>query len=261
MYDNIHLSEKLKEEIEREKYKVYLQPKYGFYGMLREAEALIRYEDNGKVKNPYQFIPYLEMMRLIDWIDLYVFERICSLLSDWKQRNIRLIPISINFSRETLIRKNLVIKMEKIREEYNVHPKYLIIEITETVNTKDTQKEREVMDELKRIGYQFSLDDFGVDYSNLKAFIEYPFSSVKIDKELVGIIETNWKGRVLLENIISVCHEIGAEVIAEGIENKNQYEFFKEIDCDMVQGYYIDIPLSIEVFEKKYMENEKSVCR
>ncbi len=243
----------LKKEIEKGQYTIFLQPKCNFNKNIQEAEALVRYIENEHIIGPDEFIPIFEKKKLISQIDLFVFEKVCQLLHQWKQNHFHIIPISFNFSRQTLDKSNLIFEMEIIRQKYDISPNFLIIEITETSQLQNTDKEKQIIEELKQIGYSLSLDDFGVDYSNLKSFIEYPFSSIKIDKGLVDIVETNWKDQVVMENIIDVCHQLKKKVVVEGVENQKQYDFFKEKNCDLVQGYYIDHPLSIEAFEKKYM--------
>lgn len=244
----------LTHELQIGKYMVFLQPKCTLDGELVEAEALVRYFDHNQFIAPTLFIPFFEKAKLISQIDLYVFEKICETLQDWKKQALPLIPISFNFSRETLRKGNLLSQMEAIRKTYEILPEYLIIEITESAASMNECLEKQRIEKLKEKGYPLSLDDFGVDYSNLKSFIEYPFSSLKIDKGLVDVLETNWKDRVLLANIIQVCHAFGIKVIAEGVENDKQIAFLRETKCDMIQGYYFDQPLTLDRFKAKYMK-------
>lgn len=243
---------RLLRDIAENKFQMLLQPVFDFSGNLIEAEALIRYVFQKRIISPEKFISRLEDLNLIFYIDLFMFEEVCIHLKRGKEENLTLYPISINLSRKTLSEENIIEHLECIRERNQISSEYLILEVTETAKTKKYEQEKKTIAELKRKGYILSLDDFGMDYSNLKSLVEYPYSYIKIDKSLVDGVETNWKDRILLENVISVCHQFGMKVISEGVENEYQYEFFQEKGCDMLQGYYMDIPLNPSDFEMKY---------
>lgn len=246
------LTERLMQELDHGRYIIMLQPKYDLANNIVEAEALIRYKAATDIVSPAVFIPFFERARLISKIDLYVFSVICESIYKWQEEKLQIVPISVNFSRETLMMDDLLLQMEKIRKRYKVKTEYLFIEITESAFCNRI-RENKILKQLNDHGYQLQLDDFGVAYSNLRSFVDYPFTTIKIDKGLITDIETNWKDRVLIEHIINLCHICGNKVVAEGVENKYQYEFLKEKDCDMVQGFYLDGPLTLERFEKKYM--------
>lgn len=246
------LVEELKCEIQEGNFIVYLQPLSDCFHRICGAEALIRYESEEEIINPEYFIEFYEDMNVIEHIDLFVFEKVCQILNEWKSKNKLDMWITLNFSRKTLSVNGLVEKMEAIIRRYDISKRNLIIEITETAISQNFMHTRAVLNILSDLGYRLSLDDFGVGYSNLRSIIDFPLSSIKIDKGLVKKIETNQKSRILLENIISIFHQLGIDVIAEGVESLYQFEYFKEKNCNYIQGYYIDKPMSIHEFEKKY---------
>ena len=245
------IEETIQEYMDKELFQIYLQPICDFHGNLVEAEALIRLVKGKKIISPMRFIPIMEELHVVSFIDLFVFERVCRRIQRWNQQRLRMLSVSFNFSRETFQCENLEERMKVINEKYEVSPKSLVIEITERTTWLP---EDDLLVHLQEEGFCFSLDDFGVEYSNLKSLIQFPLSFIKLDKSLVDEVETNWKDRVLLKNVIDISHLLGMKVIAEGVESQFQYDYFKRNGCDLVQGYYIDQPLPLWEFEKKYMK-------
>lgn len=240
---------KLKNDIECGRYHIVLQPKYDFYGNIISAEALIRWKNEDGTLRILDDIIKLEKEGMIHCVDFFVLEEVCRL-----QQELPNITISLNFSRRTLREKNLLEHMEGIRERYQIEPKRVEIEITETEKTLDMDEELKIVKDIKSAGYQLALDDFGVDYSNLLYLVIHPFDTLKIDKSLIDEIENNWKNRLILKNMVKTCHEMQIKVVAEGVENEKQFLFLKEIGCDLVQGFWMDRPMSVKEFKLKYEE-------
>ncbi len=246
----------LKREIREGSYQIFLQPKFDFKNHVHSAEALIRYYDGkGHLYTP-EFIPFLEKYNLIHIIDFYVFEEVCKVLEKWQKEHQEIVTVSLNFSRKTLMLANLVSQMNAICNRYHVNREWIEIEITETQNAANIDIEEKVIEFIHDSGYRLSLDDFGVDYSNLLYLVKYPFQILKLDKSLIDEIECNWKNRVLLENVILTCHRLDIQVVAEGVENKKQLIFLKKINCYFIQGFIIDRPISIAEFERKYLKHD-----
>lgn len=243
----------LKREIHDGNFQIFLQPKFDFKNHVHGAEALIRYyNEKGDLYTP-EFIPFLEKYNLIHIIDFYVFEEVCKVLEKWQMEHQEIVTISLNFSRKTLMLMDLIPQMNAICNRYHVNKEWIEIEITETLNATDIDIEEKVIEYIHNSGYRLSLDDFGVDYSNLLYLVKYPFQILKLDKSLIDEIEYNWKNRVILENVILTCHRMDIQVVAEGVENKKQLRFLKKVNCDFIQGYIIDRPIPIAEFEKKYL--------
>lgn len=249
----------LKREIRDGNYQIFLQPKFDFKNHVHSAEALIRYYDGKDHLYTPEFIPFLEKYNLIHIIDFYVFEEVCKVLEKWQKEHQEIVTVSLNFSRKTLMLTNLVSQMNAICNRYHVNKEWIEIEITETQNAANIDAEEKVIEFIHDSGYRLSLDDFGVDYRNLLYLVKYPFQILKLDKSLIDEIEVNWKNRLLLENVIQTCHKMDIQVVAEGVENKNQFLFLKKINCDFIQGFIIDRPISIAEFEKKYLKHERVI--
>lgn len=250
----------IQQDIQNHAYQIYLQPKADMNNQICGAEALIRYFQDGKMIMPSVFIPELEKTKLIEEIDLFVFEEVCALQKKWEEDHMQ-IPISFNFSRRTLLDSDLFDKIERIRKRYGVDKQYLDIEITETVGNIDISIINTIMNDLSKLGYPLSLDDFGSNYSNLSILADVNFNTLKLDKGIIDDIYTNEKVRSIISHVIKVCHEMNMKVVAEGVENLDQWNILQELQCDLIQGYYINKPISVAAFEKQYRKQPRRFLR
>ena len=229
-YRNI-LEKRLKEGIANNKFVIYLQPKfYTKTEKLAGAEALVRWNRDGDVVMPNIFVPLLEKYELITELDTYVLESICKLQQNWEKKGYKIFPISVNESRLHLYNKN--------------HINDLI------VNNVELAKEAER--NVHKLGFTVSMDDFGTGYSSFSMLKNINIDVLKMDKSFFDDIVESSRGKIIIEAIIEMSHKLGIEVVAEGIEKKEQVDYLKRINCDMIQGYYFEKPISIEKFEEKY---------
>lgn len=245
------MSRELQEDIETGNYMIYLQPKADMEGNIKGAEALIRCVRENHLIPPSSFVDRFEELDLIGRIDLFVFEEVCKLQKKWQKEG-TCMPVSFNFSRMTLIDKELIQKIETIRKRYGIEKKYLEIEITETVGSISAEIIDDIANRLVEYGYPLSLDDFGARYSNLSILAEVAFHTLKLDKEIIDDIHIKPKVREIVKSVIQVCHDMRIQVVAEGVENAEQMETLREMGCDLIQGYYVNKPVSVELFEKQY---------
>lgn len=251
------MSRELQEDIEAGNYRIHLQPKADMDGRIKGAEALIRCEREEHLIPPSSFVERFEEMDLIGRIDLFVFEEVCRLQRRWQKEGTKM-PVSFNFSRMTLIDKELIEKIERIRNRYGIEKKYLEIEITETVGSISAEIIDDIANRLAEEGYPLSLDDFGARYSNLSILAEVAFHTLKLDKDIIDDIHIKPKVRGIVKSVVQVCHDMKIQVVAEGVENGEQLETLKEMGCDLIQGYYINKPVSVELFEKQYIRKKLS---
>lgn len=233
-------------------YLIYLQPKINLKsGRIDSAEVLVRYrETDGSIMPPYQFIPMLESEGLISNIDFFVLEEVCRLLTSWKGTAFSDIRLAINFSRITLFDNHFFDKFRDIFQRYEIKPEQLEIEITETQETLNKKQMALLLDQLKSHGFGIVLDDFGVEYSSYEFLMMTDFDLLKIDKSIVQRYGTAGKCEILVKHIVEMCHELGIECCAEGVETEEQYRFFKDIGCDYIQGYLIGKPVPPEQFKR-----------
>lgn len=239
------------------RFTVYLQPKIDTYNnTLFGAEALVRYQDPDKgIVPPGKFIPFLEAAGLIHYIDFFVFEEVCKILKEWERRGVELIPVSLNFSRATLLEEQLIDKMEEIIFRYGVDKRYVEIEITESMGEVERSTVAQIGKQICQAGYHIALDDFGAKYSNLSFLSAIRFNHLKLDKGLVNNLLTNENARIIVKNILTLCQELQMEVVAEGVENREQLEILKDLECFYIQGYYFNKPLPRPEFDKQYQKS------
>lgn len=244
----------LQKEIAQEKFTIFLQPKINALdSSLCGAEALVRYADEKRgVVSPGKFIPYLETAGLIHYIDFFVFEQVCKTLKKWERSGSVLVPVSLNFSRATLLEENLIQRMEEIILRYGADRRYIQIEITESLGVVERDTIAQIGNQIIQAGYGMALDDFGTKYSNLSFLSLLHFDELKLDKSLVNNLLVNEKARIIVKNILALCRELDIEVVAEGVENKEQLEILTQLQCYYIQGYYFNKPLPCEEFERQY---------
>ena len=242
------------DELEKGRYLMFLQPKADSRtGEIVSAEALVRYRsESGSVFPPGRFIPQLEQKGLIYHVDIFMFEQTCRILKKWQGEQKLLYPISLNFSRVTLMHENLIETMNHIQQHYGVARGLIEIEITESVEMMDKKKLKRIAAQIIQNGYRLSLDDFGVSFSNISILSILKFDTLKIDRSIVEDICRNARLQVIIRTLIEMCHELDICVIAEGIETRKQMKTLHQLGCDWVQGYLIGRPVAVEVYEKVY---------
>lgn len=248
-----HFAQELVDDIQKGNYVVLLQPKVDLRRqMIRGAEALIRHrEPDGSLRTPVEFISLLEGEGTIRYIDFFVLETVCQMLSRWQQQGRALCPISVNFSRITLMERRAVEQMVCICRDYEVSTQWITIEITESIGQMDLKDLAELMGEIKGAGFTVSLDDFGTQYSNLAILSAIDFDELKFDKSLVDNIVTNQKSESIMRYAVALGKSFEQTVsVAEGIESPEQLRFLQEMECDYGQGYLFSRPIGIEAFEQ-----------
>ena len=248
------LLQKLLSEIQNNKYYVFLQPKIDLKTkMLSGAEALIRHIDSsGNITPPISFIPLFEKEHLIRYIDFFVFEEVCKLLSSWKKDNKKIIPISLNFSRNTILESEFVETLKTIISKYNVESNLIEIEITETIGEIDTKIISNISKEIKNAGFPIALDDFGSKYSNISLFTTLEFDTLKLDRGLIDKLQSNPEKQIIVRSVINMCKEMNVKVVGEGIETEELSSLLTRFKCDYAQGYLYSRPIPIKEFEEKY---------
>lgn len=247
--------EVLREEIRQDRFVVYLQPKLSSSKRSAVgAEALIRYQSrSGSLMLPGNFLPMLEESRTISQIDFYVFEYACSRLRAWSEQGRQTLPIAVNFSRCSLSQPDFIARLTALCRKYNVEKKYLEIELTETAHEAGGVDLKALIRDLRQAGFVVSIDDFGTEYANLSLLSTIEFDVLKLDKSLVDDVAISDKARIVVENIVNICREMGIQVVAEGIETEEQLEALRSCGVELVQGYLFSKPIPIEEYERTYL--------
>ena len=246
----------LQEALTAGQFCIYFQPKISldteeFIG----SEALIRYINQaGEIIAPNNFIPILEEARLIKMLDLYVFEEVCKQINIWKERKLRVKPVSINLSRSTLSYHFLADQLLALITKHNIDISLLELEVTETAEVDNQLVFSQALEKLKEYGFSISIDDFGVRNASLSLFTTINFDILKLDRSLVKTLAQNQKARILIRSLAVICSDLGIKLIAEGVETLEQLDILKELRCNEVQGYLFSKPLPLNDFENKYLQ-------
>ena len=171
-------------------------------------------------------------------------------LADQKRRGRAVIPVSINFSQYEFYSPSFLEDIDSIMKEYKIDPYNIQIEITEPTARKNEFMTLAILNKLKARGIKIAMDDFGVGYSNLANLNRLPFDTIKIDKSFIDNIVPSIKTREIVRLLINFCKAAGIEVVAEGVETKEQVEILQKIKCDTIQGNYFSKPLPKNEYEK-----------
>jgi EAL domain-containing protein (putative c-di-GMP-specific phosphodiesterase class I) len=226
--------------------KIYYQPKIDIkHNKCNKFEALIRYNDNGKITGP-SFLPIIEEAGLAPIIDIWVCKEVKKDIEKWQNESFY-PEISVNLHPDTLSSKDAVEKIIQIFKD-----KKVVFEIIERSFLYGKNAEQNIKN-LQKHGFKIAIDDYGIGYSSLEVITKLNIYELKIDKSLIDIIDTH-KGYVVCKHIVSLCHDLECTVVAEGVETKQQFNSVKFIDVDLVQGYYFSPAIPFNKV-KRYAES------
>ncbi|MFA9377616.1 MAG: putative bifunctional diguanylate cyclase/phosphodiesterase [Lachnotalea sp.] len=258
LYEDSVKRKEVKDGIENKEFKVYYQPKISSDGTLLGAEALVRWmKKDGRILPPSEFIDFAETNGFIIPISDLVIDEVCNKIIVWTQKGYKDFVISINITAEHLNNEKICKNMIERIKSFQVLPQYIEFEITESMIIKDFDIALSNIKILKDFGVKISLDDFGTGYSSLNYLKKLPIDIVKIDKSFIDTMQKDEKDRIILENIINISHSFHYEVVAEGVEEKEQFEVLKEMKCDVFQGYYFGKPMEGNTFENDFLKLTK----
>ena len=243
---------KVKTAIADKRLEVYYQPIYSTsQHRYVAAEALLRMKDNehGYI-SPDVFIPAAERNGTIIEIGRWVLEEVCRMISENDIRKLGIEYIEVNLSVVECIQDDLVEHIKGLLKKYDLDPKCINLEITETAADAFTQIVDTNVNELSKEGIEFSLDDFGTGYSSVNRIISMPLKIVKLDKTIVQPAFDSKNARTLLDCSVDMIKKLGLEIVAEGVETKEQAREIIKLGCDSIQGYYFSKPVPVNNFLK-----------
>ena len=247
--ENRLIENSFEDALKNGEFQLWYQPKVDpVRGNILGAEALIRWQrPDGTMLSPAKFIPLFEKNGNITTLDEYVFRTVCAQQQKWQQAGMKLYPISVNISRVSLYFSNIVDKYRDILDSFQLDPKYVPLEITEsaTINNSDISS---LIEQFHKAGFTLLLDDFGSGYSSLSSLNVMHFDTIKLDKSLIDYIGDQ-NGERLLLHITQLLQSFGMTITAEGVETSDQVEFLKNLHCDDIQGYFFSKPLPLNEFE------------
>jgi len=231
---------------------VYYQPKYGVQGekpVLKSAEALIRWNhpEFGMI-SPGKFIPLFEDNGLIQILDHFVWEEAARQIRKWKDEYGVTVPVSVNVSRMDIYDPRLETRLLDILKDNGLEPSEYMLEITESAYSDDSSQLIEVVQSLRDKGFKVEMDDFGSGYSSLNMLTMLPVDVLKMDMQFVRNVHTDENSFKLIKLVMEIAEFMNFTVIAEGVENEEQYDLLKQAGCDLIQGYYFSKPVPADEF-------------
>ena len=244
--------------LKNEEFIIHYQPKVDIETkQIVGAEALCRWQRDGKVIPPDEFIPILELNTFVSELDFYVLDHVCRDMVRWLNEGRQPVRVSVNFSRKHLIDINLTDHIISIIDKYNVPHELIEIELTETTSDVMFSDLRRIVSGLQKIGVKTAVDDFGVGYSSLNLIREIPWDVLKIDKSFVPEAEDeNSVSNVMFRHLISLAHDMGLECVVEGVETEEQLRVLRKNNCMIAQGFLFDHPLTVEEFEDRLINKQ-----
>lgn len=248
----------LHKAIENEEFELYYQPIYSNDSrQITSLEALIRW--NHPIRGflmPDDFIPLAEETGYIREIGNWVTRQACKQIKEWKKVGIENRRIAINISAQQFGQKDDMMSIARLIEEEAVSPDCLELELTESCILENEDNAARIMHELRDSGLHHAIDDFGTGYSSLKFIKQLPISKIKIDRSFIKDIVVNEDDAAIVNAIIAMAHSLQLNVVAEGVETKDQLNYLDRLGCDEMQGYLFSIPLPPHKLEKILLEEE-----
>jgi EAL domain-containing protein (putative c-di-GMP-specific phosphodiesterase class I) len=200
--------------------------------------------------SPYHFIPVAEQSGLIVPIGEWVLREACRQNRAWQLAGLPAIPVAVNISAIQFLRRTLDRTIFDALNDAELEPRFLELELTETVVMQDIEHTVELLDSLQRDGIQVAIDDFGTGYSSLSYLHWFKINKLKIDQSFVRELAASPDDRAIVEAIIGLAKNFDLRVIAEGVETHDQLAFMRGHSCDDVQGYYFSRPVTAKAFSQ-----------
>ncbi|MBN3921833.1 MAG: EAL domain-containing protein [Nostoc sp. NMS4] len=263
MYANalarLRLETDLRRAIERQEFQVYYQPIVSLTsGSILGFEALLRWEHPERgLLNPADFIPLAEETGLIFSIGKWAFHEACRQMQAWRvyHRSNLLEKISINLSVKQFSQPDLIEQIGQILHSTGLDAGSLMLEITENAIVENGDKVTTAIFQLREMGIELSIDDFGTGYFSLGGLYNFPISVLKIDRSFISTMATNSKNLEIIEIIVTLAHKLGVDVLAEGVETKEQLVLLRKLNCKYSQGHFFSVPLNSSAAEALIMQN------
>jgi len=248
--NRLALENDLRVALEQEQFVVHFQPKFDtLTKVLTGAEALVRWEHPEKgMIYPADFIPVAEECGLIVQLGHTVLQQVCRNMAIWDKMGLPMGTISINLSGYQFSHPHMVANIADVLVATNVDPQFLQIELTESMLMDTSGACLDTLHDLKSLGVQLAIDDFGMGYSSLNYLKTFPIDVLKIDQSFICELPTDSHNAAITRAIIIMAHSLGLRVIAEGVERMEHYDFLRELQCNEVQGYLFARPMTAAQF-------------
>lgn len=250
--ERLMLDANIRNAIELNEFEPFFQPQVDIRNdKIIGVEALIRWESPVLgFTTPDKFIPYAEEVGLILDIDRLMMLNCIDIINRWKNNGIEIVKLSLNLSIKQLDCKDYLEGLKKVLRDTNFDPNKLELEITESQIMNDPEKSITVLNKIKELGITIAVDDFGTGYSSLSYLKRLPIDRLKIDQSFIRDIPHDEEDAAIVESIITLAKSLKLDVLAEGVETKEQKEFLLSKGCHNVQGYYYAKPMPCDQYEE-----------
>ena len=248
--ENLAMESELHYALERNELELYYQPKINLTtNRIVGAEALLRWNHPqfGRI-TPEKLIPLAEETGLIKPIGSWVLQTACQQVQRWHNLGFESLTIGINLSGFQFRQSDLFHRITQILFQTSLNPECLELELTEKILVENIKSNIQRLNLFKKLGIKITLDDFGTGYASLGYLQQFPFDLLKIDSCFIHNIDHHRVNAVITKNIISMAHQLGLKVVAEGVETEAELQYLKECDCDLVQGYLYSRPVDARKF-------------
>jgi len=251
---------KLRKALERGEFSLAYQPQVNFErGCVIGVEALLRWTPTGEEPvSPGMFIPLLEESGLIVEVGEWVLRTACSQAAEWQKQGLPHLRLSVNISALQFVRSDLDATVRRVLDASGLDPRRLCLELTESMIMIDSSRTMAIMTGLKKIGIVLSLDDFGTGYSSLEYLGRLPIDELKIDKSFVQRMLTTKNDAAVVCSIIAMARSMEMELVAEGVETKEQLDYLREKQCSTIQGFFFSKPLPAGELERFCLNSASS---
>ena len=245
VHERLSLENSLHHALELEQFVVCYQPQVDINsGEITGMEALVRWmhPELGLVI-PDKFIPAAEETGLIVPIGEWVLRRACAQNREWQNAGFTPVRVAVNISGRQFMQPDLAAKIAEVLQETGLEPRFLELEITESVAMQDAEFTAAILSELNNMGIRIAIDDFGTGYSSLNYLKRFPISTLKIDRMFLRDIPDNRDNAAIVNTIIVLGHNMGMDIIAEGVELQEQLDFLRKRSCNKMQGFLCSKPV------------------
>ena len=252
--DYVLMRHELMVALEEKQFRLVYQPVIDAHsGQLKSVEALIRWQhpQRGFI-SPADFIPFAEKTGQIVVIGQWVLQQACQDIVEWNKKNGASLSVAVNLSPLQFKRTGFLHDLQETLVNTQLQPELLKIEVTETMLIAGADRSLEILMAIRDLGIKVSVDDFGTGYSSLSYLRTLPVDEIKLDRSFIEHLPKNEKDGAIVAAIIVMAHQLGLQVVAEGIETQAQAKFLREYDCDHFQGYYFAKPAPLTELKLNY---------
>lgn len=256
--NRLRLETDLRKALELGEFRVHYQPVVSLgSGKIVGFEALSRWQRPEGLVLPGAFVKVLDETGLIVPVNRALLRESCELLRGWHSRFPLEPPLtmSVNITPKQFAQPELASEIGLVLEQTGLPASSLQLEITETIAMGDPERAGAVLSELKALGVRLSIDDFGTGYSSLSRLQRFPFDTLKIDRSFIANMDKDAEGREIVRTIITLAHNLGLTVVAEGTETEEQINLLQRLDCELAQGYFFSRPADAEAMAELLVKN------